>query len=162
MPVNFAKADHMNWIFSLKLMPGETVIDEPDDTRTFGIKTVHTPVLTNRRAMFRFNSLSTGLMQAFNYDEIDDARPANRLMIKYLRLICGNREYYMNVDVPEEWALKILGYKEQYGTRPKADANAPSPSGHTADELAAMLDALHAAGLLTDEEHSEKLARVTR
>jgi hypothetical protein len=153
----------MNWSFSVKLMPGETVVDKPEDARLFGIKTVHTPILTNRRAMFKFNSLSTGLIQSFNYDEIDDARPANRLMIKYLRLICGSKEYYMNVDVPEEWALKIMGYKDQFGESPKAGAaHAAASSVHTPDELAAMLDALYTAGVITDEERAEKLARIRR
>lgn len=142
----------MNWSLRLKLLPGEVILDRPDDKRTFGIKTVHTPILTNQRALFKFNSLSSGMVQCFPYDEIDDARPANRLMIKYLRLICGSNEYYLNVDVPEEWALKILGYKEMQ----EQSAGAPG----SAEELEANLRKLHAAGVLTDEELNEKLGRL--
>ncbi len=147
----------MNWSLKLKLLPDEVILDKPDDKRTFGIKTVHTPILTNQRALFRFNSLSSGMVQCFPYDEIDDARPANRLMIKYLRLICGSNEYYMNVDDPEEWALKILGYKEMQEQGRAAGGQAVA--GGTA-ELEANLRKLHAAGVLTDDELNEKLAKL--
>lgn len=157
----------MNWSFSYKLQPGEVIVDEPPDDRGFGLKTVHTPVLTNRRAMFRFNTLSSGLIQSFTYDEISDVRPANRLMIKYLRLMAGNREYYLNVDEPEEWALKIMGYQEMLragqavkparneATMPLSGAGRAS-GAWTKQELLDMLLKLHEAGVLTDTEFDEK------
>lgn len=146
----------MNWSLKLKMLPGEEILDKPEDKRMFGLKTVHTPILTNQRALFRFNSLSSGMIQCFPYDEIDDARPANRLMIKYLRLVCGSNEYYMNVDDPEEWALKILGYKEMAEQGAKAaQTEGPSPT-----ELESMLVKLHAAGLLSDAELADKRARL--
>ncbi|HEX9860846.1 MAG TPA: SHOCT domain-containing protein [Nitrospirota bacterium] len=157
----------MNWSFSFKLQPGEELVEEPADDRGFGFKPVHTPILTNRRAMFRFNTLSSGLIQSFGYDEIEDVRPANRLMIKYLRLKTKAGEYYLNVDDPEEWALKILGYQEMLRAGMPVKPGGSPPAGyvpddvrregrHSPSELLDMLAALRDAGVLTDAEYEEK------
>jgi hypothetical protein len=155
----------MNWSLSVKLQPGEQIVEEPADDRGFGFKPVHTPILTNRRVLFRFNTLSSGLVQAFEYSEITDVRPANRLLIKYLRLTAGGREHYLNVDYPEEWALKIMGYKEmaeagapaQPSPSPSASVGAPSQG-----ELMVMVEKLHKAGILTDEEYRAKRAMLVK
>lgn len=158
----------MNWSFSLKLQPGEEIVEQPPEDRGFGFKTVHTPVLTNKRALFRFNTLSSGLVQSFPYDEIADARPANRLLIKYLRLTTKTGEYFLNVDDPEEWSLKILGYQEMLKAGRPVTAGGAAPSTYTAPdirqpgavppaELKAMLGKLRDAGVLTAAEYEDKL-----
>lgn len=150
----------MNWTLSSKLMPGEEVVDQPDENGGFGMKAVYTPVLTNRRAIFKFNSLSTGLVQSFYYDEITDARPTSRLLVKYLKLTARGREYVLHVYEPDSWAWKIMEYKEQFGAGNAAKAAAAArPS---AADLLVMLNTLRDNGLLTDAEFEEKRGRLNR
>ncbi|MBI5696664.1 MAG: hypothetical protein HZC51_13205 [Nitrospirae bacterium] len=145
----------MNWTLSNKLMPGEEVVDQPDENGGFGMKAVYTPVLTNRRVIFKFNSLSTGLVQSFYYDEITDARPTSRLLVKYLKLTARGREHVLHVYEPDSWAWKIMEYKEQFGGGASDKAAKPS-----AADLLVMLSTLKDNGLLTDAEFEEKRGRL--
>jgi len=144
----------MSWSFSVKLLPNETIVEEGQTLSTFSVQAEHTPILTNRRVMFKFNTLSSGLVQSFPYSEIEEARSTSRLMIKYLLLKSGGREHYLKVDDPASWAAKILEYKDKYKDVAETGEGAQAPSNA---ELVVMLESLHAAGVLTDSELDEKL-----
>jgi hypothetical protein len=103
--------------------------------------------------MFKFNTLSSGLVQSFHYDEITEAAPATRLMIKYLKLTADGRYHYLKVNEPEVWATKIIASRDKFkAVHVGTDSHAtPSKS-----ELLEMLDNLRTAGVMTEEEVTDK------
>jgi len=147
----------MSWSFSVKLMPGETIIEEGETASSFGVQSEHTPILTDQRVMFKFNTLSSGLVQSFPYGEITGARSATRLMIRYLKLSVGDREHYLKVDDPDVWAAKIIEHRERFLKNAAGHESEPSP---TKPELVSMLENLYRAGILTGEELAEKRKKV--
>lgn len=147
----------MSWSFSVKLLPGETILDEGKAASSFGVQAEHTPILTDQRVMFKFNTLSSGLVQSFAYDEISEAKPATRLMIEYLKLRVGERDHYLKVDDAAAWAAKIIERRDIFLRETSGKEAAPDP---TRAELISMLESLHRAGVLTDDELAEKRRKV--
>jgi len=152
------KGDAMKWNLSLRLEPGEEVIEGPGEFSNFSLATMSTPILTNRRAAFKFNALSTGLIQSFPYEHITDAQAVTRLLIKYLKLTARGREYFLNVTEPEIWAEKIHINKERF--QDDAPPAAPTRQKPSISELLGMLDSLKEYGVLTDEECAEKRKKI--
>jgi len=157
----------MNWSLSYKLLPGEEVLDGPGDDEGFGLKATYSMVLTNKRVIFKFNSLSSGLVQSYLYDHITDARPVQRLLIRYLRLNVKGRDVFMHVGGPEVCAKKIMEYKERFRDGSPSPASAPATAtaakgaAPSLGELLAMLGTLRDYGLLTSEEYEEKRKKLT-
>jgi len=147
----------MSWSLSVKLLPDETIIEEGKSASSFGVQSEHTPILTNQRVMFKFNTLSSGLVQSFTYGEITDAMPTTRLMIEYLKLIVGERTHYLKVDDASVWAAKIIEHRDRFLEK----ASEPKPEqSPTRTELVSMLENLHKAGVLTDDEFTTKKQEV--
>jgi len=148
----------MNWNISFKLQPGEELVEKADDGKGFGLQAMYTPVLTNRRALFKFNSLNTNLVQSFSYDEITSARQVARLLVKYLKLTVDGRDVLLNVDDPEGWAGKIMECRERYGGKGAEPAKSRPRS---LSELLGMLETLKEYGLLSAEEFEDKRRKIT-
>jgi|GEM_PF-4797791 len=142
----------MRWNISTKFEPGEEIVEEQSEKRL--IKAVYTPILTNRRALFRFNSLSTSLVQSFRYEEIASAQMAVRLMVKYLKLNSKGKDYFLNVPDPDSLGARLMELKGIYAEKPGEKPAAVKK--YSLGELLAMLEALREYGLLTAEEFSEK------
>jgi hypothetical protein len=142
----------MKWDFSFRLHPGESVIEKEGGGKGFGLKAIYSPVLTDKRVAFRFNSLTSNMTQSFLYEEIFDVQTTARLLIKYLRIISGGKVYLYNIDDPEKWAEKIMQSKKRFKTLERPPAK-PRPS---LTELLSMLETLREYGLLTEQEFAEK------
>ena len=143
----------MKWNISLKLEQGEEFIEKQQDGRKFGLKAMYTPVLTNKRALFRFNSLNTNMVGSFAYSEITGVQTVSRLLIKYLKVSTKNKDHLLHVDDPDEWARKIKEFKERYRPNGCAAAVVRKPS---LPELLAMIETLKEFGLLSPDEFEAK------
>lgn len=143
----------MKWNISLRLEQGEEFIEKQEDARKFGLKAMYTPMLTNKRALFRFNSLSTNMVGSFTYSEITDAQAVSRLLIKYLKISTKNKDHLLHVDDPDEWARKIKEFKERFRSKGNAAPAARRPS---LPELLAMIETLKEFGLLSPDEFEAK------
>lgn len=143
----------MKWNISLKLEQGEEFIEKQEDVRRFGLKAVYTPMLTNKRALFRFNSLSTNMVGSFEYSEITDVQPVSRLLIKYLKISTKGKDHLLHVDNPEEWARKIKESRERFRSNGMAAPAARRPS---LPELLAMIETLKESGILSPDEFEAK------
>ena len=144
----------MKWNISLRLEQGEEFVEKQEDARKFGIKAMYTPMLTNRRALFRFNSLSTNMVGSFAYSEITDVQTVSRLLIKYLKVSTKSKDHLLHVDDPDEWARKIKEFKERF--KPKRNAAAPAVRRPSLPELLAMIETLKEFGLLSPDEFEAK------
>jgi hypothetical protein len=143
----------MKWDFSFRLHPGESVIEKEGGGKGFGLKSIYSPVLTDKRVAFRFNSLTSNMTQSFNYEEISEVQTTARLLIKYLRIISNGKAYLFNIDSPEKWAAKIIQNKERFKSPEKTQTVKARPS---LTELLSMLETLKEYGLLTEQEFEEK------
>lgn len=68
----------MFWSLSFHLLPDEEIVDDSTRKKSSGIKPAYSVFLTNRRAIFRFDSLGSSLTQSFFYHEIVDIKPCRR------------------------------------------------------------------------------------
>jgi len=155
----------MFWSMSFQLLPGEAIIDSSDkrDGKAgSGIKPSYSVFLTNKRVVFRFDSLRTSMSQSFQYAEILGAGTCKRLFITYLFLKTIEKTHFLHVDMAEHWRDKILGLKKQFAAEEgeQEKSRAAGRGGNTRDELLAMLTILRENGLLTDAEFAEKAALV--
>jgi hypothetical protein len=143
----------MKWDFSFRLHPGESVLEKDEGEKKFGLKSIYSPVLTDKRVVFRFNSLTSNMTQSFFYEEISDVQTTTRLLVKYLKIISKGKAYLFNIDSPEKWAAKIIRNKERFRSPEKTQAEKQRPS---LTELLSMLETLRDYGLLTEQEFEEK------
>ena len=141
----------MKWSISIRLMPGEEIVGQDNLNTKFGLMPTHSAVLTNRRAIFRFNSLNTKMVQSFDISEIESAEVVSRLLIKYLKMRAGGKDYYYNVETPEEWAGRISA-----AVAVNKAAPAREPVKVSLGELLMMLETLKKYGLLTEDEFEVK------
>jgi len=145
----------MAWCMSLKLLPEEWIIDEGESTTHYGMMPEHTPIITNKRILFKYNTLSTGLVKSFRFDDVSDVATETRFGISYLKVTAVGRFHYMKVNDPEVWATKIqdalVNFLSDGFPKPEEPAASIDKS-----ELLTILDRLHDAGLLTPEELSTK------
>ena len=155
----------MFWSMSFQLLPGEAIIDSTDKREgetASGIKPSYSVFLTNKRVVFRFDSLRTSMSQSFQYAEILGAGTCKRLFITYLFLKTKEKTHFLHVDLAEHWRDKILGLKDQFaaevGERQEAKATSGGEKGR--GELMTMLRVLRENGLLTEAEFVEKTATV--
>lgn len=150
----------MVWSFSFQLMPDEELIDDSTGRAEHSmIKPAYSVFLTNKRAIFRFDSLGSSLTQSFAYPEILEVRPRTKLFIKYLELKTKKKEYLLNVIDAEYWAEKILEIK---ATVKAAQQAAPSARRFCSSDMKKrdfldMLTILRKNSLLTEEEFAEKV-----
>ena len=150
----------MFWSMSFQLLPGEAIIDSTDKRKEetgSGIKPSYSVFLTNKRVVFRFDSLRTSMTQSFQYGEILEAGITRRLFITYLSLRTKEKTHYLHVDLAEHWRDRILAVKEQYAGAEAEGAPAKGPDG---DQLLGMLKVLRKSGILTEAEYTEKAAAV--
>lgn len=102
----------MFWSLSFHLMPDEKIIaNSSERAEKKVIKEAYSVVLTNKRAIFRFDGLGSFLTQTFFYNEILDVRPDERLFIKYLRLKTANKYYFLHINSPAFWSDRIIEIK---------------------------------------------------
>jgi len=148
-------------MFSFKLQPDEKLAEQPQDDNNFGLKSMYTPLITDRRVAFRFNSLSSGLVQSYHYDEITQARSVSRLLVKYLKLTVKGREYFLQVEDPESLADRINELMAAFKGKAAGPAPVSGKARPTLAELIVMLENLREYGLLTDEEFEDKRSRIT-
>lgn len=142
----------MKWDFSFRLHPGESVIEKEGGGKGFGLKSIYSPVLTDKRVAFRFNSLTSNMTQSFLYEEISDVQTTSRLLVKYLKIISNGKAYLFNIDSPDKWAEKIMQNQKRFKSLERPSAK-PRPS---LTELLSMLETLREYGLLTEQEFEEK------
>jgi hypothetical protein len=102
----------MSWTFSFSLLPEEKVIADSANNKQHVISPVYSIVLTNKRAIFRFDSLKGYLSKSFFYHEIFDAKLTKRLYINYLLINTVSKEFLFNTEDPEYWAKQIMQIKE--------------------------------------------------
>ena len=149
----------MFWSLSLQLMPGEAMVEESKKHSVAGIQPVYSVHLTNKRVMFRFDSLGSSMTQSFLFEEIVEIRPAKRLLIVYLELKTAAKTHYLNISDPAYWSTRI----------PAAiKSSAPSPAEPAKDaagekrrqDLQSMLTTLRTYNLLSDAELADKRSRV--
>ena len=104
----------MKWNLSYRLDPAEDVLEEDEFERKLGLQAMYSYVLTDRRVLFRFNSLNTKLTQSFTYGEIQSADTVSRLMVRYLKITSAGRDYLINVRDPEGLAAKLMENKGRF------------------------------------------------
>jgi hypothetical protein len=157
----------MFWSLSLQLLPDETVIEDSSKQAAPGVRPTYSVILTNKRAVFRFDGFGSAMTQSFTYDEITMAAAAKRMFITYLALRTQAKEYFLHVPEPDHWASRILDTKA--GMLPQAGPPSmrPAPTGELAArrkrrELHAMIDVLRKHGVLSDAEARDKAAIVER
>ena len=153
----------MFWSMSFQLLPGEAIIDSTDKRSGEsggGIRPSYSVFLTNKRVVFRFDSLRTSMSQSFQYGEILEAGTCKRLFLTYLSLRTKEKTFFLHVDLAEHWRDRILALKEQYAAEGAGEEEKKGPAGKrpSRDQLLAMLKILFQSGLLTEAEHAEKAA----
>jgi hypothetical protein len=150
----------MVWSFSFSLLPDETIIDDSTkQSQNAMIKPAYSIFLTNKRTIFRFDSLGSSLTQSFSYHEIISAEPCTKLFVKYLNVKTAQKEYLLHVADAEYWAKKILDIKEtvkELPETPKGLGRQLSPELKKR-ELLDMLTVLRKNSLLSDKEFDEKI-----
>lgn len=160
----------MSWSISLKLMPGEEIIDDSSRHKSSVIKPAYSVFLTNKRAIFRFDSLGSSLSQAFTYEEIAVAIPKTRLLIDYLFISTPRKDLFINTSNAGYWAERIMEIKKslQKGRPSKGQEGGKAAESHkpaktaakSPDELEEMLRALKEHELLSAGEYDDKLQRL--
>lgn len=143
----------MSWSFSYELHPGEEIIEDSSNSASPLIKATFCIILTNHRAMFKFNGVASVLTKSFYLSDISFAKPTRRLFIDYLQLAAGKKQFYLNVYEPEAWARKILGAKEAFGL-----TRHPTAALKKMDKkvLHHMLAILKRYSLLTEQEFRKR------
>lgn len=154
----------MFWSLSFQLMPDETLIEDSTKRPVSGLKPTYSVFLTTKRIIFRFDGVGSSMAQSFMYHEITDVRPAKRLLINYLAVTAGAKQYYIHVPEPDYWTAKITAVKLSMGaaspvapTRPQAAA-----PDRKKQELLGMLQTLHASKLLNAQEFDAKKSMLDR
>lgn len=147
----------MFWSFSYQLTPDETIIEDSKDKPRSAFRPLYSVLLTNKRAIFRFDSLGSSLSQTFYYQEIEDARPRRRFFISYVEIKARNKTYLINAPDADYWAGKIMGMKEQNAPVRK---DMPDPGRGKKRALLHMLSALKDSSVLTEEEYEKKIKQI--
>ena len=155
----------MFWSMSFQLLPGEAIIDSTDKRKGetgSGIKPSYSVFLTNKRVVFRFDSLRTAMSQSFQYAEILEASTCKRLFITYLSLRTKEKTHFLHVDTAELWRDKIVELQKKFaaGVEEKKQQRPVAGKGRGREELLAMLMVLQENGLLTEAEFAGKAALV--
>ncbi len=148
----------MSWSFSFELLPGEEVIEDSTQKDNDIIKSAYSVFLTNKRVIFRFDSMGSYLSNAFFYADVLDARPTTRLFINYLILKTRRKEYLFNIPEANHWIKRIREEKEKYagvvsGTG-GGDVMGPEKKKRM---LLDMLTVLYKSRVLTEKEFEEKV-----
>ena len=157
----------MFWSMSFQLLPGEAIVDSSDShagKSSPGIKPAYSVFLTNKRVVFRFDSLRSSMVQSFQYAEILETGTRKRLFINYLSLKTKMKTHYLHVDPPQYWSGKIMDAKDEFTAGeagPEKDGT-DRREGEARDELLAMLKTLHENGVLTQAEFDEKAAALLK
>ncbi|UCG78574.1 MAG: hypothetical protein JSV21_01700 [Nitrospirota bacterium] len=147
----------MYWALSIKLVPGETVIEDSRDGNWAAYKPLYSVLLTDKRVILRFDSLGSSLSQSFFFNEIEEARSQKRLFINYLDIKARNKSHLFNVQRADYWAEKIMTLRDN-GTASKNIEIDPGSGKKRA--LLHMLSALKDSSVITDEEFQEKIKKI--
>ena len=147
----------MFWSFSYQLTPDETIIEDSKDKPRSALRPLYSVLLTDKRAIFRFDSLGSTLSQTFYYQEIEDARPRRRLFIYYVEIKARNKTYLINAPNADYWAGKIMSMKEKDAPARK---EMPDPGRGKKRALLHMLTALKDSSVLTEEEYEKKIKQI--
>jgi hypothetical protein len=150
----------MFWTLSLQLLPDESVVEESADRKAFGTDPLYSVFLTNKRIIFRFNSLGSSLTQSFLFDEIIDAEPCKRLLINYLKIKTSRRSFLLNISEPDYWAKTIKGMRDNIQESIESSTTPPEHEPlrkAKKSELLEMLTILKNNSLLNDNELEEKV-----
>ncbi|MBI5101159.1 MAG: PH domain-containing protein [Nitrospirae bacterium] len=151
----------MSWSFSFQLLPGEKIIEDSSKRPQPVVKASYSLILTDTRAVFRFDGLGSSLSQSLYYHEISDVKPVKRLFIPYLNVRTEKKELVLNISDPEYWAARIIEMKQ---TPLKAGAETRDSSAISSDrkkrQLLDMLIILHKNSLISSEELEEKIRRL--
>jgi hypothetical protein len=147
----------MFWSFSYQLTADETIIEDSKDKPRSAYRPLYSVLLTDKRAIFRFDSLGSTLSQTFYYQEIEDARPRKRFFVSYVEITARNKTYLINAPDADYWAGKIMSMKEKDSPMRK---EIPDPGRGKTRALLHMLSALKDSSVLTEEEYEEKVKRI--
>ena len=147
----------MIWSFSFQFMPDEKKIESSEEKARPGYRPLYSVVLTNKRAIFRFDSLGSSLSQSFFYHEIEEIAPHKRLMINYLHVKSKGKTHLVNAPDPVYWAERIMSMKESAGfTNEKISGTKEDKKA----KLIAMLSELKEHSVLTEKEYEEKMKQI--
>jgi hypothetical protein len=145
------------WSFSFQLTPDEKAIEDSKDKTRSAYRPLYSVLLTDKRAIFRFDSLGSTLSQTFYYHEIEEAKPQRRFFVNYLEIKARNKTYLINTPNAEYWAAKIMSMKGKTGPARK---EMPDPQEGKTRALLHMLSALRDSSVLTEEEYKEKAKQI--
>jgi hypothetical protein len=149
---------YMYWTLSLHLHPDESVIEESKDRKVLGTDPLYSVFLTNKRVIFRFNSLGSYLTQSFFFHEIIDAEPSKRLLVSYIKIKTDRRSFLLNISEPSYWSEKIKGMKNHSEIKEETVKTSQEPSNiENKSDLLEMLAILNNNSLLDDFELKEKV-----
>ncbi len=143
----------MFWSLSLQFMPDETVLEDSGNQRTPGVKPMYSVFITNKRVIFRLDSLGSSMAQSFVYPEILDARPVTRMLIHYLALKTNGKEHFLHVPNPVYWSTKILDTKKNMPVTTRPGIH---DAGRKRQDLQEMLVVLARHQILSQTELEEK------
>ena len=148
----------MFWTISLHLHPDESLIEQSKDRKVLGTDPLYSVFLTNKRVIFRFNSLGSYLTQSFFYHEIIEAGPCTRLYVNYLKIKTDRRSFLLNISEPVYWSEKIKDMQNQFPQCIESETPSPEPPCiEKKSELLEMLRILNKNSLLDDFELEEKV-----
>lgn len=151
----------MFWSLSFQLLPDEQVIEDSVTRPQPAIQASYSVFLTNKRVIFRFDTLGSTLTQSFFYQEITAVTPVKRLFITYLNLKTEKRNVVLNISEVEYWAGRI---RERIKVTAGAEINRATPPQVPPErkkrELLDMLTVLHKNSLISNEELEEKIHRL--
>lgn len=148
----------MFWSLSFQLLPDEEVIEDSIRRPQPAIQASYSVFLTNKRVIFRFDTLGSSLTQSFFYQEITSATPVKRLFITYLDLKTQKRNVVLNISEVEYWTGRIREMKKLSAEAEASQAKPPQVSPERRKrELLDMLTVLHRNSLLSKAELEEKI-----
>ncbi|MEE9523736.1 MAG: hypothetical protein V3V59_03185 [Thermodesulfovibrionales bacterium] len=147
----------MFWSFSFQLSPDEKIVEDSNDKTRSAYMPLYSVLLTDKRAIFRFDSLGSTLSQTFYFHEIAVAKPQRRFFVNYLEIKAKNKTFLINTPNADYWAEKIMSIKGKTGP---ASTVMPDPQEGKTRALLHMLSALRDNSVLTEEEYKEKVKQI--
>jgi hypothetical protein len=136
-------------------MPDEQILEDSTVKKQPGLRPLYSVLLTNKRAIFRFDSLGSTLTQSFLYDEIEAINPQKRLLVSYLNVTTKNKSYLINAPDAAYWSKKIVDAKDTHQNKAEISKE-DSPRIDKKRELLDMLSVLKENAIVSEKEFQEK------
>lgn len=151
----------MAWGLSTCLAEDERILDNSIPDFRPGLGPLYTVCLTQKRVLFRFNPLRSGLCKAFMLADIDKAFVARRFFVNYVGVEAENKTHYFRTSEPEYWAVRInelscgSGHHARSG---EADSSIEEKGRRSA--LLRIFYGLRKKSVITEPELREKVQRL--